>query len=202
MTTNDKTAERYDRGMAPLERAGISKLRHRLTAEARGETLEIGVGTGANLGLYHPGTRVTAIDLESKRLGSAFAKARQNGRAEATILACANVQDLPFPDHAFDTVVGSLVFCSIEQPEQALAEIKRVLKPDGRLLLLEHVRGQTPVTRRMTDWLNPLWFALQGSCHLNRETAATVAGGGFRLDHLSTHGRGLLQLIIAAPNAE
>lgn len=202
MTTNDKTAERYDRGMAPLERAGISKLRRHLTAEARGETLEIGVGTGANLGLYQLGTRVTAIDLEPKRLGSAFTKARQNGRAEATILACANVQDLPFPDHVFDTVVGSLVFCSIEQPEQALAEIKRVLKPDGRLLLLEHVRGQTPVTRRMTDWLNPLWFALQGSCHLNRETATAVAAGGFHLDHLSTHGRGFLQLIIAGPSSE
>lgn len=202
MATSNKTAQRYDRGMYPLERAGISKLRRWLTAEAHGNTLEIGVGTGANIGLYQPGTTVTAIDVEPERLETVARKARQNGRERATILTCANAQDLPFPNDAFDTVIGSLVFCSIEQPDRALAEIKRVLKPDGRLLLLEHVRGQTPFTRRMTDWLHPVWFALQGSCHLNRETASTVAASGFHLDRTTTHGRGLLQMIIASPTPE
>lgn len=188
--------------MYPIERTSLSKLRRWLTAEARGNVLEIGAGTGANLGLYRSGTTVTATDLEPGRLGAAAEKARQNGRERATILACADAQDLPFPDRAFDTVVGTLVFCSIQQPELALAEIRRVLKPDGRLLLLEHVRGQTPFTRRLTDWLHPVWFAIQGSCHLNRETASTVTANGFQLDHTSTHGRGLLQMIIASPAAE
>lgn len=202
MTANKSTAQGYDRAMYPIERTSLSKLRRWLTAEARGNVLEIGAGTGANLGLYRSGTTVTATDLEPGRLGAAAEKARQNGRERATILACADAQDLPFPDRAFDTVVGTLVFCSIQQPELALAEIRRVLKPDGRLLLLEHVRGQTPFTRRLTDWLHPVWFAIQGSCHLNRETASTVTANGFQLDHTSTHGRGLLQMIIASPAAE
>lgn len=202
MTAKDITAQRYDRGMYALERAGLSKLRRWLAAEARGDVLEIGTGTGANLGLYQPGTRVTATDLEPKRLAGATEKARQNGHGRITILACADAQDLPFPDDAFDTVLGTLVFCSIKQPEAALAEVKRVLRPDGRFLLLEHVRGQTPFTRRLTDWLHPAWFALQGSCHLNRETASAVTTAGFQLDHVSTHGRGLLQLIIASPTPQ
>jgi hypothetical protein len=74
------------------------------------------------------------------------------------------------------------------------------LRPDGRLLLLEHVRGLTPVMRRLTDWLHPLWFALQGECHLNRETARTVAAAGFNIVETSTHGWGLLQRIIARPD--
>lgn len=201
MTTDDKAAERYDRGMVPLERAGIGRLRRKLISEAAGNTLEIGVGTGVNLNLYQPGMTITGIDIEPRRLETAANKAKKNGRDLSTILTCANAQDLPFADHAFDTVVGSLVFCSIDQPGEALAEIKRVLKPDGRLLLLEHVRGQTPFTRRLTDWLNPLWFGLQGSCRLNRETAATIAAAGFQLDYISVHGRGLLQMIEARPAA-
>jgi len=197
--TMNKTARRYDRGMYPLERAGISSLRRWLTAEARGHVLEIGVGTGANMGLYPAGTTVMATDLEPERLEAAADKARRHGRGRATTFAAADAQDLPFPDNVFDSVVATLVFCSIPQPELALVEIRRVLRPGGRLLLLEHVRGQTPFTRRLTDWLHPVWFAIQGSCHLNRETAATVAGNGFRLNHTSTHGRGLLQLIVASP---
>lgn len=200
MATSNKSAQRYDRGMVALERAGIATLRRWLMTEAQGEVLEIGTGTGANLTLYPPGTTVTATDLEPDRLRAARDKVQLTAQRHNMILACADAQDLPFPDAAFDTVVGTLVFCSIRQPELALAEIRRVLKPGGRLLLLEHVRGQTPFTRRLTDWLHPVWFAIQGSCHLNRETAATVAANGFQLDHTSTHSRGLLQMIIASPD--
>lgn len=202
MTTTDKSAQRYDRAMIALERAGIAALRRWLMAQAQGEVLEVGTGTGANLTLYSPGTTVTATDLVPDRLRTARDKVRRSGRRGSMILASADAQDLPFPDARFDTVVGTLVFCSIRQPELALSEIGRVLKPGGRLLLLEHVRGQTPFTRRLTDWLHPIWFAVQGSCHLNRETAATVAGNGFQIDHVSTHSRGLLQVIIASPTAE
>ncbi len=189
-------AQRYDRGMWLLERFSLTRLRRPLLAAARGAVLEIGAGTGANLPLYDPGRRVVAIELRPERLAAAARKAHVAGRADVAV-AAADAHDLPFPAASFDTVVGTLVFCSIGDPLAALAEIRRVLRPGGQLLLLEHVRGQTSLTRRLTDWLHPLWFALQGECHLNRETAATVAAAGFRVDATESHGRGLLQLIRA-----
>ena len=190
-------AQRYDRGMWLAERASLRRLRRLVLAEARGAVLEIGAGTGANLPLYDPGLRVTAVELRPERLAAAARKAYAAGRTAQIAVAAANAHDLPFPTAAFDTVVGTLVFCSIHDPLAALAEIRRVLRPGGRLLLLEHVRGLTPWTRRLTDWLHPLWFAIQGECHLNRETAATVAAAGFRIERAESYGRGLLQMIRA-----
>jgi len=193
-------ARNYDRGMWLLERLSLRPLRQRVLAKAEGEVLEIGAGTGSNLPLYSVGVRVTAIELRPAHLAAALRKAQDAGRAIVTA-AAANAQWLPFGDAVFDTVVGTLVFCSINDPSAALAEIRRVLKPGGRLLLLEHVRGQTPVSRLLTDALHPLWFAMQGECHLNRETARTVTAAGFRVDHTEPHGRGLVQIIDAVAPA-
>ncbi len=191
-------AQNYDRGMWLPERAGLRMMRQRLLAQAEGSTLEIGTGTGANLPLYQPDIRVTAVELRPAHLAAAANKARRNGRHQVTV-ACADAMDLPFARGSFDTVVGTLVFCSIREPSEALAEIRRVLRPGGQLLLLEHVRGQTALTRRLTDWLHPLWFAMQGECHLNRETAATVATAGFRLESVASRFGGLLQILRAVP---
>ncbi len=190
-------AQRYDRGMWLLERFSLTRLRRVILAEARGAVLEVGAGTGANLPLYDAGLQVTAVELRPERLAAAARKARVAGRAAELGVAAADAHNLPFPAATFDTIVGTLVFCSIHDPLAALAELRRVLRPGGRLLLLEHVRGQTPVTRRLTDWLHPLWFAMQGECHLNRETAAAVAAAGFRVERAESQGRGLLQLIDA-----
>ena len=190
-------AQRYDRGMWLLERFSLTRLRRVILAEARGAVLEVGAGTGANLPLYDAGLQVTAVELRPERLAAAARKAPVVGRAAELGVAAADAHNLPFPAATFDTIVGTLVFCSIHDPLAALAELRRVLRPGGRLLLLEHVRGQTPVTRRLTDWLHPLWFAMQGECHLNRETAAAVAAAGFRVERAESHGRGLLQLIDA-----
>lgn len=198
MTAMDSIeARNYDRGMWLLEHANLSRLRRRMVAEATGATLEVGAGTGVNVPLYDSDVTVTAIDLRPAHLTAAAEKARQIRRESNYVVACANAQELPFPSGAFDTVIGTLVFCSIHEPEVALTEIRRVLRPGGRLLLLEHVRGQTAITRRLTDWLHPLWFAMQGECHLNRETAKTVAAGGFRIDQTSQHARGVIQIIHA-----
>lgn len=197
ITIDDLEARNYDRGMWLLERFSLTKLRRRIVREAEGTVLEIGAGTGANLPHYLPNTTVAAMDLRPAHLVAAAAKARRANPSLNLAVTCGDAQRLPFPDHAFDTVVGTLVFCSIHEPQTALSELRRVLRPNGRLLLLEHVRGQTPFTRRLTDWLHPLWFALQGECHLNRETAVTVAAAGFRVDATATHARGLLQLICA-----
>ena len=187
-------AEQFDRGMRWLERWSIGHLRRKLLHGVSGTVLEIGAGTGANLPLYGRSAQPFIIDIKSDRLQLTR---RKSGRLDA-LATCANAHKLPFADNQFDVVVGTLVFCSIPNPEQALSEIKRVLRPDGRLLLLEHTRGHGPISRRFTDWLQPLWFALQGECHLNRETAVTVQKAGFTLEHSSVHGYGLLQMMKAS----
>lgn len=197
ITIDDLEARNYDRGMWLLERLSLTMLRQRIVREAAGAVLEIGAGTGANLPYYLPGITVAVMDMRPAHLAAAVAKARRANPTLNVAAACGDAQQLPFPNQAFDSVVGTLVFCSIHDPLAALSEIRRVLRPDGQLLLLEHVRGQTPLTRRLTDWLHPLWFALQGECHLNRETAVTVADAGFRVDSTTNHARGLIQLIRA-----
>lgn len=187
-------AEQFDRGMRWLERWGIGHLRRELLQDVTGHVLEVGAGTGANLPIYGRSAHTTLIDIKPDRLQLA----RQKSGKSDMPASCANAHNLPFASNQFDVVVGTLVFCSIPQPELALAEIKRVLRPDGRLLLLEHTRGHGPISRRFTDWLHPLWFALQGECHLNRETAVTVQNAGFTIEHSSVHGYGLLQMMKAS----
>lgn len=190
-------ARRYDLGMRPLEKGTLASLRRRLLSDAAVRVLEIGAGTGANVASYRRDTVVVATDLRPGHLSVAADKGASGNSDARIVTVCSDAHDLPFPARAFDTVVGSLVFCSIARPESALAEIRRVLVPGGRLLLLEHVRGQTRLSRAVTDLVHPLWFALQHECRLNRETAAAVAAAGFEMEASSVHGWGFLQLIRA-----
>lgn len=188
----------YDRCMWPLERLSLTRLRRHLLSEAEGAVLEVGTGTGVNLSWYPQDVAVTAIDLRPAHLAAALSKYSQNPRGHLLSVACGNAQKLPFADQVFDSVIGTLVFCSIHEPLTALTEIRRVLRPGGRLLLLEHVRGLNPLAKKVTDWLHPVWFALQGECHLNRETAETVAAAGFSITHTSQHAGGVIQIIHAS----
>lgn len=190
----------YNGCMRLGEQLGLLGLRRRLLNQAQGRILELGVGTGINLPLY----RVTAaaellvgIDVNGAKL--AGTTERQMAITPTFVLQ-SDAQRLPFPSDSFDTVVATLVFCSIPQPALALAEVKRVLRPNGRFLLLEHVRGQGTMSRRLTDWLHPAWYALQGECHLNRETAVAVSQAGFEIEQVTTHGWGLVQMIMAVGN--
>jgi ubiquinone/menaquinone biosynthesis C-methylase UbiE len=199
MSVNE--VKRYDRGMWLLENYGLKRLRRLLLQEVRGEVLEIGVGTGANLPFYvGAGERITAVDINPARLVGTMNHAQMVNGRHPFIVGCADAQQLPFADKQFDTVVSTLVFCSIPDPAAALAEVKRVLRPNGRFLLLEHVRGLNPITQRLTDWLHPAWFAMQGSCHLNRETAVSVQAAGFHIVETSSHGWGVIQMIKAVPS--
>lgn len=192
MTTE---ATRYNRGLWLLERLSLGRLRRQLLQHVQGEVLEIGIGTGANLPFYDGDSRITGLDVNLPRLSGAWDRAARRPFS----ITCADAQRLPFGEGRFDTVVSTLVFCSIPDPNLALGEIKRVLRPGGSLLLLEHVRGQGPLSRRITDWLHPLWFSLQHECHLNRETAAAVQGAGFEITQISRHGWGIIQMIQARP---
>jgi len=154
MNVFDGTANVYDVALAPLELVGLSRLRRRLIAGARGAVLEIGAGTGINFGHYPEGTRVFALDESHEMLATAR---RKPCRACATVTQ-ADAQSLPFASHTFQTVVATLVLCSVPDPLKALREIRRVLQSGGTLLLLEHTRGHHPLAAALTDLLNPVWY--------------------------------------------
>lgn len=159
---------------------------------ARGRTLEIGCGWGRNFAHYPAGAAVTAFDLDPARLRAA---ARQ---PDAVPLVVADGERLPWPDACFDTVTGTLVFCSIPDPAAALREARRVLRPGGQLLLVEHVRSHQAWLAQAQDWLAPAWRWATGGCNLNRNTEATVRAAGFEIEHLRVGFGGLLKLMVAA----
>lgn len=188
----DAAACGYDAVMRPVEAAYLGKIRRGFFARAGGRILELGVGTANNLIAYPAGSHVVGVDESVAMLAGA------RGKTSAP-LARMDASLLGFADASFDAVTGSLVFCSIVDPLAALAEVRRVLRPGGRLLLLEHVRGAHPAMAGLTDALDGPWYAMNGSCHLNRETEKLVAEAGFQV--IETHRRlaGLLQTIEAVP---
>ncbi len=166
----------YDLGMAVMEATGLDRWRRWLVGGARGRTLEVGAGTGRNLPLYP--ADVAAIAAEP-HLDSARAARR---RAPGVPLVVARAEALPFKDGAFDTVVSSLVFCSVDEPGRGLAEVRRVLREGGALRMLEHVRSHRPLAAWWQDRIQPAWTWFTGGCRPNRETERLVEAAGFRVD--------------------
>ncbi len=193
-TVFDRVSSVYDRGMQPLERLIFRRLRERVFPTLGGDVLELGVGTGVNLPLYGPAARVTGCDVSAEMLAWA---ARRPTRAPVRLVR-ADAQALPFDDGSFDVVAGSLIFCSVADPMQGLAEVRRVLRPHplGQLVLLEHVRGDG-LSALLTEILHPFWHAWSRDCHLNRDTVRTVARAGFRVRRLERHALGVVQVIRA-----
>lgn len=177
----------YDRMLAVAEDAGLRERRAALLAGARGRVLEVGAGTGANL--PHYGDAVTALVVTEPEAPMARrlrerAAALPAGSAPVEIVR-APAERLPFDDASFDTVVSTLVLCTVRDPARALAEIRRVLVPDGRLLFLEHVRAEDPGLAGWQDRLTPLWRRVGHGCHPNRDTAALLAAAGLHADPLA-----------------
>jgi len=170
----------FDLLTRPMERE-LGELRRRVLSGVVGATLEIGAGTGANL--PHYGTGLTSLVLvePDRDLGR-----RLRRRAAATRPAAAVVQAaaeaLPFPDQSFDTVVVTAVLCTVRDPAAALAEIRRVLRPGGRLLFAEHVRSEDPRLARWQDRLRAPWKILANGCHPNRDTLASIRNAGLDVE--------------------
>lgn len=142
-----------------------------------GRVLEVGVGTGKNLAYHRDEHQVVGIDLSPGMLSRARRRAEQSG---ATVeLHEADVQALPFDDESFDAVVASFVFCSVPDPVRGLREAQRVLKPGGKLVLLEHVISPNPVLAAFMRWLDFLPVNIWGA-HIDRDTAENVHTAGFR----------------------
>lgn len=166
----------YDAMCAVLERTGLGRWRRWLAAGARGRTLDLGCGTGRTLPLLRPGGPVVGVDPSHEAL------ARARRRAPGVPLVQASGEALPFRAGAFDTVVASLVFCSVPDPVRGLAEVRRVLAPGGALRMIEHVRSTRRWKARFQDAVQPLWTRVAGGCHPNRETERTVEPCGFAIE--------------------
>jgi ubiquinone/menaquinone biosynthesis C-methylase UbiE len=179
----------YDVFMFPFEWAGNRRRRHGLVAQAAGRTLEIGVGTGLNLPFYRDATSIVGIDPQTSKLERAAARAR---RAPCPVrLVEASAEALPFADHEFDTVVVSLSLCTIPDDRAAIAEMKRVLHPEGRLLFLEHVRPRRGWLGRIFDFFTPGWKRIAGGCHLNRDTVGNITAAGFEVEYVNAGNGGI-----------
>ncbi len=192
-----KFADNYDTCMRPLERRFLEARRRRLIPQSVGEVLEIGGGTGANLPFYGAVTSLVFTDPDPAMLRIARAKPRPS-RLDVTFLE-ATAEALPFPAASFDTVVATLVLCSVSNPLQALAEIHRVLRPGGRFLALEHVRPRGWLGY-LADALTPLQKRLAAGCHLNRQTHQSIRQAGFSIHREQLSVLDILAEIEAAPD--
>jgi ubiquinone/menaquinone biosynthesis C-methylase UbiE len=190
----DRRAEDYDRLIALLERVLIGAGREWVCSRALGEVLEIGVGTGRNLYFYPTEVHLTGVELSPKMLEIARRRARESG-IEAD-LRVGDAQHLPFPDASFDTVVATLALCTIPDDRRAVIEAARVLRPGGRLLLLEHVRSPLLPVRVLQSILNPL-FVLLGKDHLLREPLWHLESLGLVVEHLERSKLGIVERLVA-----
>jgi SAM-dependent methyltransferase len=167
----------YDRQMAKTEKAGLRAFRERLLAGASGDVLEIGGGTGANLPWYGPAvTSLTITEPQPPMLRRLETSVRDR-RPGAKVLR-APAEDLPFEDDSFDVAVSTLVLCGVDDQPRALRELRRVVRPGGRLLFIEHLRSGDPGTARLQDRLNWLnWLVV--CCDCNRPTLDSIRAAGF-----------------------
>jgi ubiquinone/menaquinone biosynthesis C-methylase UbiE len=171
----------YDALGVFMERGWMGERRARLLAGTHGAVLEVGGGTGANLTYYRDADRVTVVEPDPHMRKKLRPKA-----VTASVpveVSAAGAEALPFPDASFDTVVSTLVLCTVPDQALALAEIRRVLRPGGRLLFVEHVRAAGPWAR-WQDRIEPLWGRLLGGCHPNRDTVLGIEEAGFEIEAL------------------
>jgi SAM-dependent methyltransferase len=164
----------YDWFMSSSEEAGLRERRRELLGAASGRCLEIGAGTGLNLDLWPESVESLVLTEPDEHMAAQLRKRVARARRSVEV-AEASGERLPFKDASFDTVAVTLVLCTAPDPASVLREIARVLKPEGRLLFLEHVRAQDPTLARWQDRLHGPWYAFAYGCNCNRDTLATVA---------------------------
>ncbi len=177
----------YDMIMTPLEKRVLGSIRAQLLAHACGDVLEIGVGTGVNLSYYNSGQlhSLTGVDL---KLSSEI----QRYSDEITLIQ-GSAEALSFADNSFDTVTETLLLRSVMAVSKSLMEIKRVLKPGGKFLWLEHVRPEESKLARAFDRVNWLWEKCTGGCNINRRAVEFVSHAGFQSCIEKTAGKGIFR---------
>ena len=177
----------YDRFMRDMERECGNAWRNELLTDLRGAVLEIGAGTGANLDHYRDLDRLVLAEPDDHMRRRLSAKVARTHPAVARTVDLVSwpAEHIESEPHAFDAVVSTLVLCSVRDPKRSLQEIRRVLKPEGKLVFLEHVAADDPARLVWQRRVEPLWKLVAGNCHLCRETARSIEDAGFRFDRIT-----------------
>jgi ubiquinone/menaquinone biosynthesis C-methylase UbiE len=204
VNATERTRNRYQRIsrvydlMEILPEKRYHPWREKLWSMVKGPcVLEVGVGTGKNMPFYPPGMQITGIDLTPGMLVHAQKKAT-NLNLDVD-LRLGDAQSLEFEDNSFDSVVATFVFCSVPDPILGLREIARVTKPDGQIILLDHVRSEKPILGSLMDIFNPMVVRMMGA-NINRRTLKNVQQAGLQIDNVENLARGdIFKLTLAHP---
>ena len=170
----------YDRMTGSAERGPLGRARRDKLGALSGDVLEIGAGTGANFPHYGPAVRVVALEPDPHMLKRARVRLVESGRTNIEIHP-APAETLPVGDASFDAVVSTLVLCTVVDVAASLAEIRRVLRPGGQIVFIEHVRGEGALGT-MQDVVRPVWSYFGAGCQINRRTEDALVTAGFVVD--------------------
>ncbi len=180
----------FDFSMHPLEALRLRRIRRRLIPQAGGRVLEVGTGTGANLPFFRWDRigQLTLVDLAfpPNVRGYAFPA------SVAVEFHQQSVEELPFDDCVFDSIVFSLLFCTVPDNKRGLAELHRVLAPGGHIFFIEHVLPPSRLLRVPMRAINPVWRRFGNGCNLTRDTVRLIERAGFTIEQLDSHARGIL----------
>ncbi|MBT2692393.1 methyltransferase domain-containing protein [Bacillus sp. ISL-55] len=200
---NEKIKKRYNRVSKiydRMDRMIREDWRRDLLAGAYGDVMEAGVGTGANLSFYPNNIQsLIGVDFSSDMLKYAKQKASQLNASYKMELIEGDIQELPFPDNSFDTVVSTCVFCSVPDPIVGLEELRRVCKPDGQILMLEHMRSENQAAGLVMDILNPITVGMWGA-NINRETMANIKSAGLSVVGEERLMGSIMRRLLLSPN--
>jgi len=177
-----------------MEPLVFRRYRKKLVSRANGNVLEVGIGTGRNLPFYTSGCKITGVDLSERMIEEARKLALNLGIAINLIVM--DAENLAFKDSTFDTVLCALSLCTVPNPIRALSEMKRVCRPEGKILILEHARSHNSFLGRVQDWLTPFNVRRIG-CHLNRDALGNAKKAGLNIDYVESHISGIINIICA-----
>ncbi len=177
--------------MHAAERMFLSRLRCKTMVFAHGRVIEIGAGTGRNIPFFSAASVERLEVVEPDPHMRRRAAERASAASFPIDLVDATAEDLPFADNYADVVVATLVFCSVDDPARAVQEVRRVLRPGGKLVFIEHIRSDEPWRSRLQDFVTPVWRRITANCHVNRATLALFLNAGFEIHELERLAVGL-----------